>query len=83
MLGDDSLRLENQWRLYHLEKKVAKRVTIRGGMYEVSSNFIFECFQIKCHNWNDRRSWRGRCVFLCFCFVLLLLRTSAKFRTFA
>jgi len=38
MLGCDSIRLENAWRLFHYEHCSAddiKRVPIRGGMYEV------------------------------------------------
>ena len=47
MLGCDSIRLENNWRLFHGEHNSAddsKRVPIRGGMYEVQLIFILSAW---------------------------------------
>ena len=38
LVGYDSIRLEREWRLYHYEENPSnhvKKVSIRGGMYEV------------------------------------------------
>lgn len=42
LLGYDSIRLETEWRLYHDEHSSSsdiKKVSIRGGMYEVCNQY--------------------------------------------